>query len=888
MRRVSLSLCAILWLALQSSGCGGGSPAVSSVTGPVAATPVVTLTPSSQTVTSTQSLNLSIKVAGANGTPTGSVTVSSGSYSSSATALSNGSATIVVPAGTLAAGTDSLTAKYTPDTASSAIYNSASGSATVTVTSSSSVNITVNIDTLVNRHQISPFVYGNNDQNISDISDVGYTFSRFGGNDASNYNWKLQTRNSAADWYFEDYGQAGDQVGLITQAQNAGSHALTTMSMMDWVAGQAETSANRNWSYSVALFGPQCSTDPYNSDAGNGQKTDCKTPVTSQAVTSAYYPLVDTPADCPPGTSDGVTCIDRQTWAQALATAFNGSTAACQVPYFANTSCHFYDMDNEPDIWNGTHRDVHPAPAGYDELANLFERESSNLKQWDPAAVRFGPVFCCWWFYWNGANGADKPNHAGIDFLPWWLNQVYWMDRINGARTLDVFDVHAYADCGSTNGFTNAQLRAATAACAQFYWDPATLNADTNNTYTSNEEPSPGIPFVIPRLKAMVNEIYPGTPLSFTEWGAGLAANASADFSTALADADTLGVFGREGLSFASRWGGPSPGTPEYLAWKLFTNYDGAHSRFGTLSVADASTASSALFTSYAALEQNSTAMTIMVINKDPNNSALVTFNLNGFSPTSYVAYTLSAASSSAISTSASQPWTGTQSFAPYSITLLVVPGSEPAPPTSEWYLNPDDLMVPAAGSALLHPAISSGTANVTLSSAAFDAFEGAPACAGTLTITNAAITPAQPATITVNAPSAPGFCHYTVTGTDGAATQTQGGWIVVGNPPATLSQTGNNQSGSAGSALPLPLTVTLNPGQSGGSASGAGILFTTTAGTLSNGTSSGSSVIATTNAAGLASVTLNLPATAGVVHVTAQAQFALGGATVNFTETAN
>ena len=45
-------------------------------------------------------------------------------------------------------------------------------------------------------------------------------------------------------------------------------------------------------------------------------KTDCKTPVTTSAVTSAYYPLVDTASDCPSGTSDGTTCIDRETWAQ--------------------------------------------------------------------------------------------------------------------------------------------------------------------------------------------------------------------------------------------------------------------------------------------------------------------------------------------------------------------------------------------------------------------------------------------------------------------------------------------------------------------------------------------------------------------------------------------
>jgi hypothetical protein len=815
------------------------------------------------------------------------VVLSSGAYSSSSTTLSQGSASITIAAGSLAVGSDTLTAKYTPDAASSSIYGSASGSGSVTVTAVTSTAVTVNIDTLANRHAISPFVYGNNDQTISDISDVGYTFSRWGGNDASNYNWQLQTRNAAADYYFEDYGGAGDQVQLITNTQNAGSHALTTMAMMDWVARAS------GWSFPVKVFGAQCSVDPYNTDAGDGlvagSTGNCSTsttPVTANAVTTAYYPLVDTVQDCPAGTTSETSCIDRETWAKALATAFGSGT--CSVPYSTITSCHFYDLDNEPDIWNGTHRDVHPVASGYDELANLYETEATNLKTWDPAAVRFGPVFCCWWFYWNGANGNDRAAHGGVDFLPWWLNQIYWFDQINGARTLDVFDIHAYADCGPTTNFTNAQLQAATVKCAAYYWDPATLNPDTNNTYTSNEEPKPGIPFHIPRFKAMVNAIYPGTPLSFTEWGAGLAQNSGSDFSTAIADADTFGVFGREGLSFASRWGGPSPGTGEYLAWKMYLNYDGLHDGFGTVSLSDTNNGNSNLFSSYAALNSTGTTMTIMILNKDPGNTVNVNFNLSGFSASSYVAYTLSSAASGAISASSSMAWNATQSFAPYSITLLVVNGTEASTPASEWYLNPDDLMVPAAGTAILRPAIFSGNATVTLSSAVFDSYEGAPACGGSLAVTNSTITAAQPGTITVTAGSTPGFCHFTVTGSDGTATQTQGGWIVVANPPATLTPGGNNQSGSAGTALGQPLTVTLSPGQSGGTAAGAGILFTTSAGTLSNGTASGTSVIALTNASGVASVTLTLPSTKGSVNVTAQDQFALGGASVNFTETAN
>jgi hypothetical protein len=100
----------------------------------------------------------------------------------------------------------------------------------------------------------------------------------------------------------------------------------------------------------------------------------------------------------------------------------------------------------------------------------------------------------------------------------------------------------------------------------------------------------------------------------------------------------------------------------------------------------------------------------------------------------------------------------------------------------------------------------------------------------------------------------------------------------VVGNPAASLAKTsGDGQTGSVGTTLPKPLTVTLTAGQSGGNATGASILFTTSAGSLSNGTDTGSSVIAVTNSSGVASVTLTLPATAGPVQVQAEGPYGLG-----------
>ena len=719
------------------------------------------------------------------------------------------------------------------------------------------VNINVTIDALSNRHPISSYVYGGAyPQDAPTITDSGLTVVRWGGNATSRYNWKLFTYNAANDYYYEDFNYTeigdADSAKFITDVKKAGSHPLMTMVMLPWVAQSAENGSNGHWSFSVTKYGAQCSVDPFNTDAGNGLKTDCSTTLTANP-NDANVPLLDQP-----GTSDPPGSVYRNQWTAALATAFG-------------TAPHFYDMDNEIDIWGGTQRDVHPSPTAYNEMRDTFVTEARKLKGWDPKALRLGPVSCCWWFYWNGANGNDKGAHAGVDLLPWWLNEVYWEDERDKTRSVDILDVHAYPDSPDTSTWTTAQKQALAARIYRDYWDPTYVSesGSINQNWATFIQPNKTIPFRVPRMRATANMIYPGTPISFTEWSAAFAGEA--DFSTALGDADAYGILGRERVYLASRWVAPAPANPNYLALKLFTNYDGRHHGFGTTSISDANNGDPNLFTSYAALNATGTAMTLLALNKDPSNTDQVQFSFNGFAPQQVTKYTLSSANPKQIVASTTAPWSSSMSFAPYSATLLVVTGTSQMP-GSEWNLNPDTTMVASASKVTLSPKITSGTATVTLGTPTSDS-------GISLVVSQPTLSAGHSGRITVTAGSTPGFYHYSVPSSDtNGVAQQQGGWILVGNPPATLTKTGDKQKGAAGSQLTL--SVTLNPGQSGGNASGGTVFFTASAGTLS-------SRIVTTDSTGKALVVLTLPPTAGTVHVTAEGQYALGHPQVTFTETA-
>jgi YD repeat-containing protein len=110
------------------------SPQTVSVT---TVSPPVTVSPGSSSILQSQQLSVPVTVGVVNGypTPAGNVVLSGGGYTSVSVPLTGGAVMFVIPANSLAAGSDLLTATYTPDSNSSVYYNLATGSATVTASS---------------------------------------------------------------------------------------------------------------------------------------------------------------------------------------------------------------------------------------------------------------------------------------------------------------------------------------------------------------------------------------------------------------------------------------------------------------------------------------------------------------------------------------------------------------------------------------------------------------------------------------------------------------------------------------------------------------------------------------------------------------------------------
>ena len=99
----------------------------------------------------------------------------------------------------------------------------------------------------------------------------------------------------------------------------------------------------------------------------------------------------------------------------------------------------------------------------------------------------------------------------------------------------------------------------------------------------SQNTPQPVNPSgLLPRLMKQISENYPGTKLSISEYDYG----GGQDISGAIAQADTLGLFGKYGVYAAALW--PLQSNEKFLlgAMRMFRSYDAHGGAFGDTSIA--------------------------------------------------------------------------------------------------------------------------------------------------------------------------------------------------------------------------------------------------------------------------------------------------------------
>ena len=432
----------------------------------------------------------------------------------------------------------------------------------------------------MNAHPISPYIYGTNQGNLSGDA-KNLTLTRMGGNRLTAYNWENNYSNAGSDYLYEN-----DQ--YLSSSTTPGDPMKQ--------AAQAASSAGASIIMTVPIAGYVAST-------GN-PAVQCPSQPTPAQIAQNFVPILPKKGSAyayPPDLTDGKVYADEFVhWLES------------QFPSAQTDPARriFYMLDNEPDLWSSTHSEIHPSPATYAELVQKNVDFATGIKSVAPNAIVFGPVDYGWAGYANLQNAQDG---NGRDWLDFYLSSMKAAEKTAGKRLVDVLDVHWYPEATGggmriTDDGTSAAEVAARLQAPRSLWDPTYVENSWITQCCSN-----GAIALLPRLMQKVAANYPGTKLSISEYNYG----AGPSISGGLAEADTLGVFGAQGLFAAALWElSQTNSNFIYGGFALYRNYDGKGGTFGDTSVSLTSSdiASASAYASVFA--QNGTNVIIVAINK--------------------------------------------------------------------------------------------------------------------------------------------------------------------------------------------------------------------------------------------------------------------------------
>lgn len=403
--------------------------------------------------------------------------------------------------------------------------------------------------------------------------DLGATAHRWGGNTTSRYNWKLGNAwNTAQDWFWQNVTIDSYEVFLAKAAEKGGLAAIT-VPMMGWVAKD-----NKSASFLVSKVGPQEKTDPDHPDFGNGKKPDGKTLI---------------PPPDPTQTSVKMTPEEVGEWVAKIRAADQKRGKRLVFEYI---------LDNEPGLWNTTHRDVHPEPMSYDELLEKTIAYATAIRKADPDAIIAGPASYGWWEYSYSAKDheagffskPDRKAHGDVPLLAWYLQRLAEHEKKTGVRLLDVLDVHIYPQAdhvqgpdgagGDGGGETDRKTNDLRFRVTRSLWDRA----------YQDESWIKDAVYLVPRMKELIAKNYPGRGFQIGEYNFGAENHAAGG----VALAEVLGRFALNGVSHAFYWTYPKKPKPAYWAFRAYRNYDGAGGHFLERIVPSSSPAGTSLYAS--------------------------------------------------------------------------------------------------------------------------------------------------------------------------------------------------------------------------------------------------------------------------------------------------
>jgi hypothetical protein len=526
-------------------------------------------------------------------------------------------------------------------------------------------NVQVSVKIFNNRKPVSPYIYGRNNS-ITDFignpvsasnwqlyKDAGLNFFREnGGNNLTKHNWRLKI-SSHPDWYNNVYNSDWDYAAQTLHQNIPAAQGMWGFQLIGQAARTTASNFN-DWAYNNSQWWSGVNQNL----AGGGV---VNTAGGSQALTNGDPSLY-----LEPWTADSTTDILTHWFG-------NGGLG------LDSTHIRYWNMDNEVEIWSGTHDDVMPVQLSAEAFMQSYFAVAKKARALFPGIKLTGPVSPNeWqWFNWGAApvTGSDGKRYP---WLQYFIKRVAEEEQSTGLRLLDVIDLHFYP---SSNSATNV------VQYHRVFFDSTYAYPEANGVHVVNGgwDNSIQIENVFGRCQKWLDQ-YMG-PNNGVTFAVSETATQLQNDPNALAVwyASMLGEFMNHGVEYFSPWNWDS-GMWETL--HLFSRYNKTNS-------VQATSSDEQNVSAYTTVNNNNDSVTIAIVNRSQSQSKTVVINFSDFLPANQAVKTLTLSNlpagtetfvshnSNALQSANISPVNNTLqvTLAPMSITSLLVTGAAIALP---------------------------------------------------------------------------------------------------------------------------------------------------------------------------------------------------------------
>lgn len=281
----------------------------------------------------------------------------------------------------------------------------------------------INVNVTEGRIPISPYIYGKNNclsDNPGDplnqaewqiLKDAGVRIVReTGGNNSTKYNWRKKL-TSHPDWYNNVYKHDWDYTAKSLQDNLPSVQGLFAFQLIGWAAKTSSYNFN-DWEYNRS----QWWEGTRNNWAGGGG------PDKGDSDPQLYL------EEWPPEETVGI--LDQ--W-------FGVDGIGLDKNQFL-----YWNMDNEPEVWMGTHDDVMPTLIPAEDYMQRFFQIAKLAREKFPEIKIMGPVSTNEWQWYNWDDNKISYKGKRYVWLEYFILRLAEEQQTSGTKLLDVIDLHFY------------------------------------------------------------------------------------------------------------------------------------------------------------------------------------------------------------------------------------------------------------------------------------------------------------------------------------------------------------------------------------------------------------------------------------------------------------